>query len=88
MGLQQFSMDAIAILEVKRQIRLTDTTRLSAQVEALLQQAEPEQIRRAVDEINAVKNPLVFFPFMLRCTASLIQLRTYVRALPKEKILR
>ena len=53
MGLQQFSMDAVAILEVKRQIRLTDTTRLAAQVEALLQQAEPEQIRRAVDEINA-----------------------------------
>ena len=52
MGLREFSMDPASLLEVKRQIRLTDTGRLAGPVAALLKTAEPEKIRRMAAEIN------------------------------------
>ena len=52
MGLREFSMDPASLLEVKRQIRLTDTDKLTHQVEQLLKTAEPEQIRQMAADIN------------------------------------
>ncbi len=52
MGLREFSMDPASLLEVKRQIRLTDAGQLAAQVAELLTTAEPERIRQMTAEIN------------------------------------
>jgi len=52
MGLREFSMDPASLLEVKRQIRLTDTAKLTAPVAAMLQTAEPERIKEMAEEIN------------------------------------
>lgn len=52
LGLREFSMDPASLLEVKRQIRLTDTSRLAAQVMKLLTTAEPEKIRQMAAVIN------------------------------------
>ena len=52
MGLREFSMDPASLLEVKRQIRLTDAARIKGRVAELLTTAEPEQIRRMAAEIN------------------------------------
>ena len=53
MGLRDFSMDLSAILEVKRQVRLTDTSKIQPMVERLLKTADQMQVKRLVDEINA-----------------------------------
>ncbi len=53
MGLREFSMEPASLLEVKRQIRLTDVSKIKSQVAAMLQTAEPDHIKRMVDEINA-----------------------------------
>ena len=52
MGLREFSMDPASLLEVKRQVRLTDTARLKERVAELLSTAEPERIREMAAEIN------------------------------------
>ncbi len=52
LGLREFSMDPASLLEVKQQIRLTDASRLAAQVAPLLTTAEPERIREMAAEIN------------------------------------
>lgn len=52
MGLREFSMDPASLLEVKRQIRLTDASRLAAHVAKLLATAEPDKIRQLAAEIN------------------------------------
>ena len=48
MWLREFSMDPSSLLEVKRQIRLTDVTRLDRRVDAILQEADPGQLRSLV----------------------------------------
>ena len=48
MGLREFSMDPSSLLEVKRQIRLTDVTRLDRRVDAILREADPGQLRSLV----------------------------------------
>ncbi len=53
MGLRDFSMDPSAILEVKRQVRLTDTTKVQPLVERLLKTADQKQAKRLIHEINA-----------------------------------
>ncbi len=53
MGLRDFSMDPSAILEVKRQVRLTDTTKIQPLVERLLKTADQKQVKRLIHEINA-----------------------------------
>ena len=45
-------MDPASLLEVKRQVRLTDAGRLAAQVAALLTTAEPDKIRQMAAAIN------------------------------------
>jgi len=52
LGLREFSMDPASLLEVKRQIRLTDTGKLTGPVTAMLQTAEPERIKEMAEEIN------------------------------------
>ena len=52
MGLREFSMDPASLLEVKRQIRLTDTAKLTHPVAQLMRAAEPEQIKQLAAEIN------------------------------------
>jgi len=52
LGLREFSMDPASLLEVKRQIRLTDTAKLTAPVAAMLTSAEPERLREMAAEIN------------------------------------
>ena len=52
LGLREFSMDPASLLEVKRQIRLTDTAKLTAPVAAMLQTAEPERLKQMAEEIN------------------------------------
>ena len=52
LGLREFSMDPASLLEVKRQVRLTDAGRLAAQVAALLTTAEPDKIKRMAAAIN------------------------------------
>ncbi len=53
MGLRDFSMDPSAILEVKRQTRLTDTTKIRPLVKRLLNTADQKQVKQLIDEINA-----------------------------------
>ena len=53
LGLRDFSMDRSAILEVKRQIRLTDIGKIRPLAERLLKAANQKQTRQLVDEINA-----------------------------------
>ncbi len=53
MGLRDFSMDPSAILEVKRQTRLTDTTKIQPLVEKLLKTTSQKQAKRLIDQINA-----------------------------------
>jgi len=52
LGLREFSMEPASLLEVKRQIRLTDTAKLAAPTAALLTTAEPERLREMAEEIN------------------------------------
>lgn len=52
MGLREFSMDPSSLLEVKRQIRLTDVTRLDRRVDAILREADPGQLRSLVSQLN------------------------------------
>ena len=53
MGLREFSMDPAAILEVKRQVRLSDVSRLRSQVDGLMRVSEPDQLRKLVARMNA-----------------------------------
>ena len=53
MGLRNFSMDPAAILEVKRQVRLTDTAKIEPTIQRLLKTADQKQFKLLIDEINA-----------------------------------
>ncbi len=52
MGLRDFSMDPSALLEVKRQIRLTDTAKIEPKVNRLLKTADQKVIKQLISEIN------------------------------------
>ena len=53
MGLRDFSMDPSTLLEVKRQVRLTDTTKIKQIVGRLLKTSDQSQVQDIVREINA-----------------------------------
>ncbi len=53
LGLRDFSMEQSTILEVKRQVRLTNITRIQPLAERLLKMANQKQVRQLMDEINA-----------------------------------
>lgn len=52
MGLRDFSMDPSALLEVKRQIRLTDIGKIEAKVNRLLKTADQSIVTQLINEIN------------------------------------
>lgn len=52
LGLRNFSMDPSAILEVKRQVRLTDTARIEPKVKKLLKTADQKVVNQLLSEIN------------------------------------
>lgn len=51
MGLRQFSMHPIQLLEVKQQIVMADTGQLAAKVARILRLDEPERIREQVEKL-------------------------------------
>jgi len=53
MGLRDFSMDPSTLLEVKRQVRLTDTAKIKQKVDRLLRTSDQSQVQDLVREINA-----------------------------------
>jgi phosphotransferase system enzyme I (PtsI) len=53
MGLRDFSMDPSTLLEVKRQVRLTDTARIKQKVARLLKTSDQSLVQQLVQEINA-----------------------------------
>lgn len=52
MGLRDFSMDPAALLEVKRQVRLTDIKKIESQVNQLLKTADQARVQELISEIN------------------------------------
>ncbi|WP_424946707.1 phosphoenolpyruvate--protein phosphotransferase [Candidatus Spongiihabitans sp.] len=52
MGLRDFSMDPSVILQVKRQIRLTDTAKIEPKVKRLLKTADQKVVKQLMSEIN------------------------------------
>ncbi len=54
MGLTEFSMDPAVLLEVKRQVRLSDVKQDRAQIDQLLESPRPERIKQMVSELNRV----------------------------------
>ncbi len=53
MGLRDFSMDPAALLQVKRQVRLTDISKIKAKVNQLLAAADQKIVQQLVNEINS-----------------------------------
>ena len=52
MGLREFSMDPASLLEVKRQIRLSDAAKLGRPVAEMLRTPDPERLRQMAADIN------------------------------------
>ncbi|MEA3292582.1 MAG: phosphoenolpyruvate--protein phosphotransferase [Pseudomonadota bacterium] len=52
MGLRDFSMDAVALLEIKRQVRISDISQLEKQTVAILETASPQRLRELVRQMG------------------------------------
>ena len=52
MGLREFSMDPASLLEVKRQIRLSDAAKLGRPVAEMLRTPDPERLRQMAADLN------------------------------------
>jgi phosphotransferase system enzyme I (PtsI) len=53
MGLRDFSMDPSTLLEVKRQVRLTDTAKIRQKVAQLLRTSDQTLVQQLVQDINS-----------------------------------
>ena len=52
MGLREFSMDAVALLEIKRQVRISDVSQLEKQAAAIMETASPRRLRELVQQLG------------------------------------
>lgn len=52
LGLREFSMDPVSLLEVKQRIRMSDIGKLEAALPAIMQAVEPDDLRHRVQQLN------------------------------------